>query len=256
MAGSFLSPEMVAFTLSLALLGGLLILELIFALLGATLLGAGGEADFDAEVGDIGLDGLDAADGFDISELGVDIDGLDVDLGEYELPELDADGAAADTAVDAPAGPLAWLGLGKAPLVLWMAALFLGFGLSGLILQNIMLSIFGWMLPALIAVPLAAIPGLAFTRRFAGVFARLLPKMETTAVSRTRLARRMGVVTQGTAARGRPAEVKVTDFHGNTHYIRAEPLQDDQQIDRGTEVLIMRHRPTGGFRLIPLNAVT
>ncbi len=71
-------------------------------------------------------------------------------------------------------------------------------------------------------------------------------------VSKRQLGKRMGTVTQGTAARGIPAEVRVTDRYGNTHYLRAEPMGDADTIPQGAQVLVLRHRPTGGFRLIAL----
>jgi hypothetical protein len=79
-----------------------------------------------------------------------------------------------------------------------------------------------------------------------------MPRTETQSVSTRQLGRRLGTVTQGTAARGSPAEVRVTDRYGNTHYLRAEPLSDAETIPQGAEVLVLRHRPTGGFRLIAL----
>ncbi|WP_245605455.1 YqiJ family protein [Roseicyclus elongatus] len=36
------------------------------------------------------------------------------------------------------------------------------------------------------------------------------------------------------------------------HHLRAEPFRDDDRIPQGTEVLVLRHRATGTFRLIPL----
>ncbi|MCE8442071.1 OB-fold-containig protein, partial [Rhodovulum sulfidophilum] len=104
----------------------------------------------------------------------------------------------------------------------------------------------------LVAIPSAAL-AILFTRSFGAVFARLLPRTETQSVRARHLGRRMGVVTQGTASRGRPAEVRVRDRYGNTHYLRAEPLRDEDSIPAGCEVLVMRHRPTGSFRLISLD---
>ena len=66
----------------------------------------------------------------------------------------------------------------------------------------------------------------------------------------------MGVVTQGTARRGAPTEVRLTDRHGNTHYIRAEPLKDDDVIVAGTQVLVLRHKLNEGYRIVPLGPET
>lgn len=245
MIDAFLAPQMVPYTLALALLIGLFCLELIFALLGATLLGAGGDVDVD--VPDF------SAEPFDIGDLDIDLaalDGLDADLGEFELPAFEADGPDVP---DAAGGALAWLGVGKAPFVLWVAALLMGFGLGGFLLVNLVQSGLGWTLPIWISLPPSVLAGGWFASRFAAVFARLLPKTESSALPRSRLARRKGVISQGIARRGHPAEVRITDYYGNLHYIRAEPLQDTATLAQGTEVLVLRHRPTAGFRLIDLS---
>lgn len=240
----FLTPEFVPFSLALALLFGLLALELVFALLGGTLLGAGGEGldtpDLDAPDIDLGID------------LGADLDGIDI----ADLDMADLDGADVD--IDAPDGAssaggiAAWLGFGKMPAAIWLATVLMAFGLSGVTAQMLATSVLGGPLPAsLLALP-AAIFGLWFARQFGALFARLVPKTETQALSERHLGRRTGTVSQGTAARNRPAEVRVTDRYGNTHYLRAEPLRDDQSIPQGSEVLVLRHRHTGSYLLVPL----
>lgn len=242
MFAPYLTEPFVPFTISLALLFGLLALELVLALIGGTLLGLGADADMDVD-----LD-LDAAD---IGDLDIDFGEADASMFDFAEPELDADldGAAPESI---SAGPASWLGIGKVPTLIWIAAVLSGFGVTGVALQGFATAILGATLPAsLIAVP-AAVAGIWFARQFGVVFARLLPKTETTAMSENHLGRRTGVVTQGTARRGHPTEVKVTDRHGNTHYLRAEPLKDNDAISAGTKVLVLRHRIEQGYRLVPL----
>ncbi|QBF32821.1 hypothetical protein CFI11_16580 [Thalassococcus sp. S3] len=239
MLSTFLSPEFAPFTLALALLAGLFTLELIFALLGGTLMG--GEAE---------IDGIDAAE-MDVADLELGVETAELDLGEYEVPAVIEEGVESEP--DFAGGTLAWLGIGKAPFILWLASLLMGFGLSGVVAQSMAITALGSPLPVWLAVLGAAVLGVGFASRFAALFARVLPKTETSAVSRNRLARRRGIVSQGVARRGQAAEVRVTDFYGNMHYIRAEPLQDETEIITGVEVLVLRHRPSGGYRLIPLS---
>ena len=236
----YLTEPFVPFTLSLALLFGLLALEVVLGLLGGTLLGLGADADLDVDI-DI--------DTPDIGDLDIDFGDADPHLFDFAEPELDADMPEAEP--PSP-GPASWLGLGKVPTLIWIAALLMGFGVSGLVLQSLVSGLMGFVLPAILAVPPAAFVGLWFARTFGKVFARLLPKTETTAMSARHLGRRTGVVTQGTAMRGRPSEVKVTDRHGNTHYLRGEPLKDADEIPAGTRVLVLRHRLEEGYRLVPL----
>ncbi|WP_037307282.1 OB-fold-containig protein [Ruegeria halocynthiae] len=225
------------FTLALALLFGLLALELIALVLGGSLLAGEGEVD---------LDMVDAPD-LDIGDLGLDIN-PNVDLGDFELAEVET-----DVPETGAIGPLAWLGIGKIPFMIWLVVLLAGFGLSGMGLQLTLRDLLGFDLPSWMAAIPAGIFGLWFARGFGGVLARLLPKVETESVSERMLARRRGVITQGTATRGRPAEVRVMDRFGNTHYLRAEPLQDKDALNQGTEVLVLRDRRRDRFVLVGLS---
>lgn len=239
-----LTDGMFPFTLALALLFGLLGLELVFGLLGGTLLGTGADGpDLDAPDADLP----------DLTDMDLDLDGTDIDLTDLELADLDADAPGSAPATPGGLGTLAaWLGFGRMPALIWLASVCLSFSLSGLILQNLASGIFGTLLPAwLAALPCAAL-AVGFTRQFGALFARLLPRVETEALSERHLGRRTGIVTQGTAARGRPAEVRVTDRFGNIHYLRAEPLRDDVLIPQGTEVMVLRHRHERGYLLIAL----
>lgn len=239
-----LTEPFVPFTLSLALLFGLLALELILVLMGATLLGLGADADIDVD--------LDV-DAPDLGDLDIDFGEADPELFDFAEPELDVE--APGTAAVSP-GPASWLGIGKVPVLIWIAAVLMAFGVSGIVLQNLWIGVFTLPLPALIAAIPAGIAGIWFARQFGALFARLLPKTETTAMSARHLGRRIGVVTQGTARRGKPTEVKVTDRHGNMHYLRAEPLKDTDEITAGTEVLVLRHRRDDGYLLVPLSDIT
>lgn len=229
MIALFLSAGYAPFTLSLALLFGLLLLELTLSLLGGSLMGLGGDT--------------------------ADLDGPDFDAPDFDAPDFDTDLDTPD--LDTPematdSGFAGWLGFGRMPAAIWLASVLAGFGLIGLTLQSLTAGVLGTPLPAgLVALP-SGLAALWVTRRFGALFARLLPKTETQALSERHLGRRVGVVSQGTAARGRPAEVRVSDRYGNTHYLRAEPLRDGVEIPKGAEVVVLRDRYSGGYRLVPL----
>lgn len=225
------------FTFALALLVGLLGMEVVALLLGGSLLASDSDA------------AIEAPGGVEI-DTGVDLDG--VDLGEVDLdaPEL----AAAEVPdLSGGGGVLGWLGIGQVPFLIWLACWLMAFGLSGMALQMVLRDLIAITLPSGLAAVPTAIFAFWFARGFGAVFARLLPKNETSALSETALGRRRGVVTQGTAARGRPAEVRVMDGYGNAHYLRAEPLSDQEQIATGTEVLVIRDRRAKRYVLVPLS---
>ncbi|MFT5061987.1 MAG: hypothetical protein ACI9AX_002319, partial [Polaromonas sp.] len=215
-----------------SLLFALLALELIFAALGATMVGDG--PDLDVEI--------------DLPEI-PDLDGFDLDPGEFDLPEV-GDGIEG---VSVDPGALSWLGIGQMPFVIWLATMCFGFGAGGLILQSVATTLFGAPLPAILAVPPVAVGAILFTRSFGRVFARVLPKTETSSLSERSLSGKRGIVSQGTARADSPAQVRITDRHGNFHFVRVTPLVSDPDIPQGTEVLVVRNRRSGAFHAIVLS---
>ena len=219
----FLSPNSLPFAVALAVVGGLFVIELLSLLLGATVLGIGSDGP------DIDLD----AD-FDLSaefDAGMDLDGLDMD---------GLDGPS-DSMV-APSGLLSWIGARDVPFLIWLVSFLTMFGLAGLILQSVLMATLGFTLPALLAAALATPPALAVTRVIANWVALLMPKTETTATRARFLGGRHGTITQGTAARGKPAEIKIKDRHDNIHYLRVEPLRDEDVFPQGSFVTLIRKR--------------
>lgn len=230
MFDQFLATGFFPFTLSVALFLGLFLLELVLSLVGGSLMG-------------LEAPGVDTPD-LDLPDAGFDAPDLDApDPGEVGPAHPDA----------APQGIVGQLGLGRMPAAIWLASMLIGFGLSGLAIQSAATATLGQVLPAWLAALPALMSGLWLTRRFGTLFARLLPGTETQAISERQMGRRTGIVTQGTAARGRPAEVRITDGYGNTHYLRAEPMRDTLEIAQGTKVLVVRDHRNKCFRLVPLD---
>ena len=215
-----LDSGMAPFTFALALVAGLLVIEMIMMLLGASLMGDGGEADFDAE--------LDAD--FD-AELDADFSAE----GDFDADALEADNPAPATS---SGGIASWLGFGEVPFILWAAGMLTAFGITGYSIQLVTMNILGATLPAAGAAALALLPSLRIGRWVARSLGKAIPKTESTAISRRSLGGRRGVIAQGTASRGRPAQARVRDGHGNLHYVRVEPVDDDATLPQGTEVLI------------------
>ncbi len=237
MIDMLLSAPLVPFSLALGLLFALLGVEIVTQLVGTSLLGAGDGPDFD-------LDAAAAGDAFDF-DAGAEIDagGLP-DPGDLAAPASPDGGSALDI-----------LGLSGVPLLLWFAAFLLAFGLSGLLIQGVIRSVFGAPLPWPAAVAFTLPFGLGGARTFARAFAAVLPKTETTATRAQFFGGLRGTVSQGTARRGSPAEVRLHDRHGNVHYIRAEPFEDCTEITEGTDVVIVRERAAPGaytLRLLPI----
>lgn len=226
MLNMFLDPQSLPFAIALAVVAGLFLLEILSSVVGLTVLGLGSEGpalDMDAD--------------FDLSaEFDLSVPDIDLDTPELELPDIDP------TVANSPSGILSWLGARDVPFLIWFVSFLTIFGLAGLMIQAASSSLFGAALPALIASAFAIIPALAVTRVIANWVAFLMPKTETSAMRTRYLGGHHGTITQGTAQRGKPAEAKIKDRHGNIHYLRVEPLDDDAEFAQGADVTVIRKR--------------
>ena len=135
---------------------------------------------------------------------------------------------------------LTWLRMGRVPVVFSLIVLLVAFGLIGLTIQGLSLSIFGSALPAIVAVLpalLLSIPVLSLGNRF---LAHVLPRDETSAISRNRLIGKIATITLGEARHDFPAQAKVTDRFGLTHYIMLAPDNEDESYRQGDRLLLVR----------------
>lgn len=157
---------------------------------------------------------------------------------------LDIDGP--NTVEAASIGPLshllAWLCVGRVPVLILFAAFLMGFGLSGLIIQNTVQGLLGFYLwPIIVAIP-AVFIALPVTRYLGLTIAKIMPKEETDAVSSDTFIGQVAVIIRGIAEIGKPAEAKLKDIAGTTQYILVEPDEADVQFNQGDEVLIIEQR--------------
>lgn len=224
------APEASPFVIALVVMIFIAILEGVSLAFGAAVSGL-----LDGILPDFELPDLDA----ELPDLDADLPDLDVDL-----PDLDT---GIDTGVDASAlnsvGPLtylmSWLSFGKAPALVLLVAFLTVFGLSGLIIQSTALGVTGLMLPGW----LASIPAFALalpgTRYLGRGFAAVMPKEETEAVSTRRFIGKVATVIRGRARRDLPAEAKLKDMHGLTHWILVEPDEDHEAFATGDEVILV-----------------
>lgn len=136
---------------------------------------------------------------------------------------------------------LGWLRIGQVPVLMLLVIFLTAFGLIGLGLQSFTQNTLGFLWPASLAAIAALIPSLPLMRLLGGLLAHILPKDETDAVSVDTLVGRVATITIGTARQGRPAEARVRDTHGTTHYLMVEPDDPGQAFDAGAQVLLVKH---------------
>lgn len=170
---------------------------------------------------------------------------LDVEAPDIEVP----DGAPDAVELGPLSAMLSWLSFGKLPALVVLILFAAAFGLIGFLGQWALQRGLGFMLdPWIASVP--ALIGAAYATHFVGTpLARVFPKEHTEAVSKRDFIGRVAVVIRGEARAGLPAEAKLQDVHGKTHYMRVEPEAADQVFAEGSEVVLIRYQ-RGVFRAI------
>lgn len=158
-------------------------------------------------------------------------------IGAVEALGLGASAFHVDADVDLDGGGdlLAWLGVGRVPLLMLLVVFLAFFGLVGLAVQQLAGPLSLW-----IAAPAATAAALPLTGLGARGLARIMPGDETTAVGLDELVGRRGTITIGTARRGSPAQARVHDMHGQVHYVMVEPYDDDHIYGEGETVRLDR----------------
>jgi len=151
------------------------------------------------------------------------------------IPDVDVDiDADLEPGVSSPFTQfLGWLHVGQVPVLILFIIFLTSFGIIGLIVQRTLLVATGsvWS-GSILAIPVF-IASLPFVSLFGGLLGKFMPREETEAVSEDSFIGLTAVVTLGTAKKGNPAEAKLTDEYGQTHYILVEPGSDGSELGQG-----------------------
>jgi len=163
------------------------------------------------------------------------------------------DGAIGD--VDHPTGAfdaaLGWLHFGKVPMLVILVIFLTAFAAVGIAVQVAAQAALGAYLPVVVAVPIALVVAVGAVRLLGTAIAKLIPRDETSAVADASLVGRVGVIVIGTARAGTPAEARIRDEHGATHYVMVEPEGAGQALEAGARILLVRHLNGRRFHAIP-----
>ena len=204
------------FTLMLLFCGVLMALQLI---------GLGGDGDADAD--------LDADFDADV-DLDADLD-ADIDLDADADVDADADGLSEMLSV------LAFVGVGKAPLLVVLLILLGSIGILGWTVNSLVLAVFrsypAWAF--IVSLLVALIGGSLASSRLARLIGRALPSISSTATAATGLVGRRGTVISSRVD-GAYGLVRVRDQGGtliNVFAITAE----DEPIGSQTEVALVEY---------------
>ncbi|QHH99489.1 YqiJ family protein [Acinetobacter dispersus] len=143
---------------------------------------------------------------------------------------------------------LEWLYLGKVPLLIWLIIFLTVYALTGLILQDVFYQLTGQYLSAWIIAPACLFLCMPLVRYSAALIAKIIPKDETTAIQTDDLIGRTAHIILGYAKPNSPAQAKVKDQFGQTHYVLVEP-ELDIVFHQGQQV-ILTQRTKIGFQAV------
>jgi hypothetical protein len=193
------------------------------------------------------LEGIGTLLGFGFSSL------LDNVLPDFDL-DIDASLDAGD--VGHPVSPgnlLSWLRVGQVPVIVLLVTFLGAFGIAGYTLQFVTFSLTGALIPGLFAAVLAFFAALPLTKFFGAGLAKIIPKDESSAPSENSFIGRVATVTLGVARSNAPAQAKLLDEHGKTHYVMVEPDNEGEEFEAGVPVLLVK-RQGATFRVIENSA--
>lgn len=144
---------------------------------------------------------------------------------------------------------LGWINVGRVPLLIIVICFLTSFGLSGHFIQSSTYSIFGAYLPVWIAVILSMFMAIPFTKLFTAGMAKIMPKDETSAVSRETFIGSIATIVLGTAKVGKPAEAKLTDEYGQEHYFMVEPKDEKDEFTQNEKVILAKESEIGFYAI-------
>lgn len=147
---------------------------------------------------------------------------------------------------------LEWLYIGRIPMLVWLIVFLTTYSLTGFITQSIIFSFITSYAPLWIIAPICLIICMPVVRLVASILSRILPKDETTAIKSTELIGRTAIIILGEARQNYPAQARVKDQFGQSHYILVEP-EENITLQQGQEVLLSEQTSIG-FRAQPIHS--
>ncbi|OVE81150.1 hypothetical protein BVY03_04485 [bacterium K02(2017)] len=235
-----LSSANTPFMIALAIMLGIALLEGISSLFGFALSGIIDsfvpEIDTDFNV-DVGVN-VDVGMGTNVQVDVTDIQG-NLNIGgeaDSNLANLDINHIGHPTALSKLLG---WFRIGKVPVLILFILFLFSFGMAGIIIQSTLFNVLGLTLPAwLISFP-AVIISFYLLHYIGGLFEKFMPQDETDAVFSDSFIGRVAIITLGVSKKGEPAQAKLKDEHGKTHYVMVEPDNSDETFSSGSQVLLI-----------------
>ncbi len=136
---------------------------------------------------------------------------------------------------------LSWLRIGQVPILILLIVFLTAFGVLGYALQGFIFNVTGYLLPSALASLPALFGAVPAMRWMGGAIAAILPSDETSAVATASFVGLNATITLGTARKGSPAQARLKDAHGQSHYVMVEPEDPQLAFAQGDTVRLTRH---------------
>ncbi|MFQ5560424.1 MAG: OB-fold-containig protein [Nitrospinota bacterium] len=161
------------------------------------------------------------------------------DLLESILPDMDFDTDLSTLEkVSALTYVFRWFQLGKIPALILLVIFLTIFGILGLCLQALSIFLTGESFSSFFASLFAGLLTIPLVKITSTLFIRFFPKEETSAVSENSFIGMIATVVLGTAKKNEPAQAKLIDKYGKTHYLMIEPSSEREEYPAGKKVLL------------------
>ena len=144
-----------------------------------------------------------------------------------------------------------WMYWGRVPLFIWLIIFLTVYSLTGLIIQGLMLHFTAMTFSVWLISPACLFLCMPLVRVSAQLISRILPQDETTAIYSEELIGRTAVIVLGNAKMNFPAQAKVYDQYGQSHYIMVEP-ELDETFEQGQSVVLTQKTQIGFQANLPL----
>ncbi|MBK2267823.1 YqiJ family protein [Francisella philomiragia] len=133
-----------------------------------------------------------------------------------------------------------WLRVGNVPIIILLIAFLACFAVCGFILQYILFSSIGWLMPASLASLVTFIISIPMMRYLAYGISKVMPKDETNVVSEASFVGKVAEIVLGEANKNDPTQAKLIDDFGTDHYILIEPDNDNVTFKKGDKIIVVR----------------
>ena len=163
------------------------------------------------------------------------------------FPEADIPSIEVDNPSTTFSELFSWLNKGRVPVVMLFISFLGAFGTIGIFIQENLNYFMGYRLNVYIAIAISLIISFPIIRYFSIILGRILPKDETTAVSKSSFIGNYATIILGTATYTNFVQAKFIDIYNQEHYVMVQSGSKTDIFKEGDQCLLMKELESGVF---------